>query len=203
MLTLTHKYEIKGTITAVTGLHVGGSNSGMSIGSPDSTVILHPITEEPFIPGSSIKGKMRSLFELAEGAITKVRMGAVTYGPYDKIDKLPGRLFGVANREEDGQRPSRIIVRDALLTAAGKAFFGKYPYTEIKTEVVIDRITSRAMPRQIQRVPAGAEFGLNIVLNVFQEEEDMIEAVLTALQLLSVDYVGGNGSSRGGHYESG
>lgn len=201
ILTLESKYIIRGKIKAETGLHIGGTSSGLSIGSADSTVIRHPISDEPFIPGSSIKGKMRSLTELSYGEVGQTKMGAVHHGASEKDDKLPGMLFGTSNNTAT-QHPSRIIVRDAMLSEEGKDLFRNTPFTEVKTEVVIDRITSKAMPRQVERVPSGATFDLNIVLNVFKEEKDNFQAfdgaaidhVLAALQLLQDDYVGGNGS---------
>lgn len=64
---LTRKIKIEGRIIALSGLHIGGSNTGMSIGGADATVVRNPLTNEPYIPGSSLKGKMRSLLERLEG----------------------------------------------------------------------------------------------------------------------------------------
>lgn len=198
-LNLEKKYIIKGVIKAKTGLHIGGTSSGMSIGSADSTVIKHPITDEPFIPGSSLKGKMRSLTELTHGTIGNTKMGAVEYGPTEDDNSIAGRLFGTANQTKT-QHPSRIVVRDSVLTDKGKKFLSN-AFTEVKTEVVIDRITSKAMPRQIERVVSGAEFTLNLVYNKFKEEKDLIDHVFTALSLVQDDYVGGHGSRGSGQVE--
>ena len=185
---LVKKYIIEGYITAESGLHIGGTDAGLSIGSPDSTVIKHPITQQPYIPGSSLKGKMRSLTELVRSEISLVKMGAVRYGASQDPNSTSAKLFGTANTQErEAQRPSRIIVRDAFLSKEGNDQFKDNPYTEIKTEVVIDRITSRAMPRQLERVPAGARFDLKIILNVFDEngtELNFIEETFNALQLV-------------------
>ena len=109
---------------------------------------------------------------------------------------LPADLFG--NAVNEGQKPSRLIVRDlSLINHEELLAKTDIPYTEGKTEVVIDRITSAAMPRQNERVPAGAQFRLNLVVNIWeqdQNEKGLLEMVFAALQLLSDDYLGGHGS---------
>src|SRR5690606_15357641 len=147
----------------------------------DKGVIRNPLNNQPYIPGSSLKGKMRSLFEVFTGNIGPSVTGDVEFGPSKHGEAA--ELFGNAifsdkakrtNKEsgkEEKQRPSRLIVRDCELLNADY-LLGKtdMPYTEGKTEVVIDRIKSSANPRQIERVPAGAEFGLNMVLNIWEGE---------------------------------
>ena len=210
---LLKKYIITGQLEAVTGLVIGGTNAGMEIGGVDKHVIRNPITNEPYIPGSSIKGKMRSLLELRDGTIGNKRMGAVKNGPNDDLNKCRStRLFGnaVGNPNEQ-QRPSRILVRDAFLSTeqgdddrrvSKEMFFERtdLPYTEVKTEVVIDRITSRAMPRQIERVPSGAKFDLEFILNIYQgeNEKELLEDMFSAMQLLQNDYLGAAGSRGSG-----
>ncbi len=197
MARLVKKFIIKGKIKLLTGLHVGGTGSAMEIGGPDSTIIRNPLNNEPYIPGSSMKGKMRSLLELQEGTIGDVIMGHVKHGPTQKKEDLAVRLFGSADNRNDNQQPSRLIVRDAKLLTPEEEFLNTdMPFTETKTEVVIDRITSAAMPRQIERVPAGAEFQLEMVLNIFDtdNEKELINATKRALKLLEDDYIGGNGS---------
>ncbi|MBC8462229.1 MAG: type III-A CRISPR-associated RAMP protein Csm3, partial [Deltaproteobacteria bacterium] len=54
---------ITGEIHALTGLHIGGGAEGVSIGGIDNIVVRDTLTQEPYIPGSSLKGKMRSLSE--------------------------------------------------------------------------------------------------------------------------------------------
>ena len=54
---------ISGQIECKTGLCIKGSNSDLNIGGADSEVIKNPLTGHPYIPGSSIKGKMRSQLE--------------------------------------------------------------------------------------------------------------------------------------------
>jgi CRISPR-associated protein Csm3 len=191
---LAKKIEITGKIILKTGLHIGGTNSSMQIGGIDKGVIRNPITNQPFIPGSSLKGKMRSLLQVSRGEIKEVNMGNVKFGPTN--EKLDAKLFG--NADKNNQQPSRLIVRDANLINT-KELLDKteIPYTEGKTEVVIDRITSAASPRQIERVPAGAIFELNLVLNVWEQdnnETELLNAVFKCLELLKDDYLGGSGS---------
>lgn len=200
---LIKKILIKGKITAETGIAIGGSNTAMGIGGVDKGVIRNPVTQQPYIPGSTLKGKMRSLLEIKYGWIGNTSMGQVKNGPSEDYNHNSTKLFGNAPR--DGvQRPSRLIVRDANLddeqVTANYFKNTELLYTEVKTEVVIDRITSKAMPRQLERIPAGAKFNFELVLNVFDEdnEKQLIQDLFTALQLVQNDYIGGSGSRGSG-----
>jgi CRISPR-associated protein Csm3 len=207
---LTKKIIIRGVIEAKTGLAIGGSNTAIGIGGVDKGVIRNPVTNQPYIPGSSLKGKMRSLIELRDGTIGQEPMGAqVKNGASETQATASGRLFGnAAKRQEDLQRPSRIIVRDAYLIdeqvpKEGREDFFKntdLPFTEVKTEVVIDRITSRAMPRQIERVPAGAKFNFELVVSIYNQdnETELMKNTFSALRLVENDYIGGHGSRGSG-----
>lgn len=198
---LLKKLEITGILTLETGLHIGGTNSSMSIGGIDKAVIRNPLNNQPFIPGSSLKGKMRSLLEISTGNIGGRSGGVVHNGPSSRlgIDGQPSAADLFGNAINDGQKPSRIIVRDLSLINH-KALLAKteIPYTEGKTEVVIDRITSAAMPRQNERVPAGAQFKLNLVVNIWEQDihsqNQLLGLLFSSLQLLTDDYLGGHGS---------
>ncbi len=205
MLQLKKKIIITGTIEALTGLAIGGSNSAMGIGGVDKGVIRNPVSGQPYIPGSTLKGKMRSLIELRDGTLGTTKMGAIESGPVEDQKYLSARLFGNAvRRQDEKQRPSRIIVRDAYLTSEqSKGDFFKntdLPFTEVKTEVVIDRVTARAMPRQLERVPAGAKFDFQLVLNIHNEDQEaeLVNNTFAALQLVQNDYIGGSGSRGSG-----
>ncbi|MDQ3846424.1 MAG: type III-A CRISPR-associated RAMP protein Csm3 [Bacteroidota bacterium] len=191
---LLKKVEINGTITLLTGLHIGGTNSSMSIGGIDKAVIRNPLNNQPYIPGSSLKGKMRNLLEVATGNIGGPTGGQVKNGPSKSGSAAD--LFG--NATSDAQKPSRIIVRDCTLVNAEDVLRKtELPYTEGKTEVVIDRITSAAMPRQNERVPGGAQFTLNLVVNIWEQdnnEKELLDNVFKCLELLHDDYLGGHGS---------
>jgi len=192
---LLKKIEIIGTLTLKTGLHIGGTNSSMQIGGIDKGVIRNPINNQPFIPGSSLKGKMRSLFEVSIGK-TGGKVGKdVNNGPAQEGPSSD--LYGNSSGGEK-QNGSRLIVRDCEMKNAEEVLSKtEMPYTEGKTEVVIDRITSAASPRQIERVPAGAEFSLNMVLNIWEQdnnEKELIANLFKSLELLKDDYLGGSGS---------
>ncbi len=193
---LIKKIEIKGELELLTGMHIGGTNSSMQIGGIDKNVIRNPITNRPFIPGSSLKGKMRSLLQISTGEIKDKPMGGnVRYVSSD--DGQDAALYGNAT-SNDKQKASRLIVRDCEMINHDEVLSKTdIPYTEGKTEVVIDRITSAASPRQIERVPAGAKFSLNLVLNIWEQdgnEEQLISNMFKSLELLRDDYIGGSGS---------
>lgn len=186
---LNKKIIYSGTITLLTGLHIGGTNAALNIGGPDKFVVRNPISNLPYIPGSSLKGKMRSLVELFNG---ETNHGKPSNNPSSKA----GALFGTAGDQQEGH-PSRLIVRDAELDKNSCDFSNTdLPYTETKTEVSIDRITAKANPRTFERVPAGAKFKFSMVLNVFDtDDEDSLKATLKqAIALLQDDYLGGHGS---------
>lgn len=198
---LIKKIKYTGTITLKTGLHIGGTNASLNIGGPDKFVVRNPITNVPYIPGSSLKGKMRALIEVVNGCVSNKR-GVV--GPSDDPSSESGALFGVATGD-DRNKPSRLIVRDAEMDLSKPEMFANtdLPYTESKTEVSIDRVTAKANPRTFERVPAGAQFKLDIVLNIFEneDEEALKGTLMKAIQLLQDDYLGGNGSRGYGQVE--
>src|SRR3989304_7996305 len=70
--------ELKGTIVLKSGLHIGSGNMEMHIGGTDSPVIKHPHTLEPYIPGSSLKGKVRSLLEMESGLMIRTKGDVVS-----------------------------------------------------------------------------------------------------------------------------
>jgi len=186
---LTKKIVYTGTITLKTGLHIGGTNAALNIGGPDKFVVRNPVNNIPYIPGSSLKGKMRALVEIANG---ETNNGKPTNDPNSRA----GKLFGISG-DTDNSKPSRLIVRDSELDIDATDFSNTdLPYTESKTEVAIDRVTAKANPRTFERVPAGAKFKMNMVLNVFEsdDEKQLKETLKQAIQLLHDDYLGGHGS---------
>ena len=198
---LKKKVIYTGVITLKTGLHIGGTNAALNIGGPDKFVVRNPINNVPYIPGSSLKGKMRALIEILHGCITVTNKGEVK--PSEDPNSISGSLFGVATGNQNN-KPSRLIVRDAELDINACDFSNTdLPYTESKTEVAIDRVTAKANPRTFERVPAGAKFNLNMVLNVFEgEDEQALRAtVRQAIKLLEDDYLGGHGSRGYGQVE--
>lgn len=207
---LKFKIKIEGIIHAKTGLHIGGSNTGLSIGGADAVVIRNPLDNQPYIPGSSLKGKMRSLLEKLEFKFGTKMGKDIQKGPFldvSNADELIPRIFGTTPEAagNNHQPITRLIVRDCALTSASARRLDKVrttdmQYTEVKTEVVIDRITSAAMPRQLERVPAGAQFNMQLILNIFDgdDERKMVSKVLQALCLVQDDYLGGKGTRGSG-----
>lgn len=191
---LVKKIKIETTIELLTGLHIGGSKDNVEIGGIDTPVIkLASKQNKPYIPGSSLKGKMRCLLEQSEGS-TKV-------GGIDVINNL----FGFAPTEKDDKResrPSKVIFRDAMLTEQSANELRAcenldMPYTENKFENVIDRVRGVAEhPRQIERVPAGSKFNLEMVVNVWDDdkEDNLMDLLKKAINMLENDYLGGSGS---------
>src|SRR5262249_54211077 len=147
-----------GTLTCKSGLRVGGSKEDVEIGGMDNPVIRHPLTKLPYIPGSSLKGKLRSLLEYAEGKVLTDGRGAGEPCGCARDDCLVCRVFGPHKEPRHGLGPTRIIVRDALLTDKWKGELEKLReegllYVEVKTENMIDRRTGVATnPRPVERV---------------------------------------------------
>ena len=201
--------EIKGTITLKSGLHIGSGDMEMKIGGTDNPVIKHPHTHEPFIPGSSIKGKVRSLLEMVSGLMSFTDGHPFEIKHLDKKDltddlKKEGekiiKLFGSGGAANDNNidmyGPTRASFADSLLDSdwKNKAIQSNWPLTEIKAENTINRISGTANPRFTERVPSGAIFNLNISLKVFDGDEHLEDLLFRGLRLLSDDSLGGSGS---------
>jgi CRISPR-associated protein Csm3 len=196
---------LEGEIEALTGLHIGGSPGALAIGGVDLPVIRNAVDQRPYIPGSSLKGKMRSLWEKANGAKQNRGIGkGVTIHACDtkaEYSQCPVcQIFGTLGQNE-AAFPTRIVVRDVPLAEESlKDVRTDMPFTEVKWEAAIDRVTSAATPRQIERVPAGACFRqMQIVFNIYEAGDfARFLDVLTALQLVEDDYLGGQGSRGSG-----
>lgn len=182
------KIQITGNILIETGLHIGGSTAFAAIGAVDSPVIKDSRTNLPIIPGSSLKGKMRSL--LAK------EMNLTIVAPDDDCPEL-ARLFGTAKK--GNVTPSRLLFSDMMLANEEdlrKA--GLQSLTEVKFENTINRATAVANPRQIERVVRGSMFKMDIIYNVDSKHVDEVipdmKTFAEGLKLLQYDYLGGNGS---------
>lgn len=152
--------EITGIIHCLSGVRVGGSDELLQIGGTDLTCIKHPVTLRPYIPGSSIKGKMRSELEQRLGKL----IGNEPCG-CARTDCLVCRVFGPHKRAKHELGPTRIVVRDATCIRGGE--------TELKSENVIDRKTGTAMhPRKVERVVAGSEFTLRVGVQVWDMDSN-------------------------------
>jgi CRISPR-associated protein Csm3 len=210
---------LKFDIQAVTGLHIGGSETGIEIGGVDKVVIRDPITNRPYIPGSSLKGKVRSLLEKYRGLPLNRNIGGTAIHTCDRAKDYADcdicQVFGVPG-EMDFATPTRLVVRDVHLTDESARILTEQahtdlPYTEVKTEVSIDRVTSAANPRRMERVPAGAVFGpAELVYSVYEgtngnasiadpkKDVERFRTLVEGLQLLEDDYLGGLGSRGSG-----
>lgn len=189
MAQLIKKIKITSRLQVLTGLHIGGSKENVEIGGIDCPVIkVATRKNQPYIPGSSLKGKMRCLLEQVAG-VAKV-------GDSEKVNQM----FGTAKK--DNTLPSKLIVRDAYLTEESVAQLEvcdalDMPYTENKFENTIDRVAGKAEhPRQQERVPAGAEFAVEMILNIWDDdnEKELIAMLEEGIRLIENDYLGGSGS---------
>lgn len=191
---------LRGTLHCVTGLRIGAAAEEIEIGGLDNPIIKHPLTGMPYVPGSSLKGKMRALLEFRHDKVSPSGDVHTCAEP----DCLICRVFGTsAGGSNTG--PSRLIVRDAYLTDKWKATIQEKllegePITEIKYENTINRINARANPRPMERVPAGVEFTLEIGYRVFDTgdgaatDRKLFQHVIEGLQLVAADTLGGSGS---------
>ena len=201
---LTNIIEIKAKLEWQTGLHIGAGDSEMHIGGIDNSVIKHPITQSPYIPGSSLKGKIRTLLEWRSGAVqsTPLTLKEVSKNPEEVKNIL--RLFGISGDTKNSEQEvaeigvSRLAFWDCALDAEWEKSIrnDNQLLTEAKNENTIDRITSTAgNPRQTERVPAGAKFNFKLMLRQFEgDKPELLALVLKGLKLLEMDSLGGSGS---------
>ncbi|QID34160.1 type III-A CRISPR-associated RAMP protein Csm3 [Hydrogenobacter sp. T-8] len=227
---LVLEYELQ----ALTGLRIGGSKENFDIGGLDNPVIKTYISipnfyedgsdlpkGTPYIPGSSLKGKIRSLLEWSTGRVEEMIRKAKEEGKREDVVKTAGSpcdcgkcsiciLFGTGNAKtlenlplQEQPGPPRLIFSDAYPTKKTLEMLqkelGEGIFTEIKTENQINRINSRANPRKVERVPAGAVFVGRIVLNLYKEEDkNLLSLLLQGMRMLEYNYLGGYGSRGSG-----
>lgn len=201
---LTNIVEIKAKLVLQTGLHIGAGDSEMHIGGIDNSVIKHPLTQSPYIPGSSLKGKIRTLLEWRSGAVQSgpLTLKDVSQNPEQVKNIL--RLFGISGDTKNSEQEvaeigvSRLAFWDCALNEDWEKAIrdDNQLLTEAKSENTIDRITSTAgNPRQTERVPAGAEFDFKLTLRQFEgDKPELLDLVLKGLKLLELDSLGGSGS---------
>ncbi len=208
-ITLVGRIFLDFDIKTLTGLHIGGAPGTLAIGNVDNPVIRNPFTNEPYVPGSSLRGKMRSQLEKLYGAEQNSSIGtnvsihsAKTAAQYRT--SVVSQVFGIPAADFLTE-PTRLIVRDAFLTAATKERYGSIrtdlPYTEVKWEAAIDRVTSAATPRQQERVPAGAAFSGALTFTLYNDlahDAELFDAVIQGLRLVEEDYLGGQGARGSG-----
>lgn len=207
---LTHIGEIQGQIQLISGLHIGSGNTEMHIGGTDNPVIKNPFTNEPYIPGSSLKGKMRSLLEWRAGVVAETQGKPLGF---KHLKGLPETVIegGRSILKLFGGAPEGAGQDEELVTAIGPTRLAFWDcnldpnwvremedknllLTETKAENMIDRIKGVAEhPRNTERVPAGARFDFRLTIKVI-DGEDLMDEVLRGLRLLELTGIGGSGS---------
>lgn len=216
--------KLKYEITVKTGLHIGGSKESIEIGGIDNIVIKLPYyapylinNEEnnndkdnkkkeykdvPYIPGSSLKGKIRSLLEWVEKPANEDKntpIAIVKQGkPCDCGKCNICRLFGT-HSSKNSVEPVRLRFDDFYPNQKTIEMWKNVlegMYTELKTENTIDRIKSSATPRHIERVIAGSIFEGYITIRIYEGDtyDNTILILDKGIKLLEDDYLGGNGS---------
>jgi CRISPR-associated protein Csm3 len=219
-LQLIGKLILTGDLHCETGLHIGAGKGALEIGGADNPVVKDAFGM-PYIPGSSLRGRIRSLLEQALGLTSPAELVYLSKRkgqevrihqsdrPDDEVCLLFGRNPGRMERVEGdavearAATPARLTVYDAPLdpesiTAQMRDNLDD-EITEVKSENAIDRITSQSNPRTLERVPAGARFRVRLVLDVLCEEDKALAArVLEGLRLLEDDALGGGGSRGSG-----
>ena len=188
---LLEKVIIRAVLTVKTGLHIGGSSDYAPIGAVDSVFVRDPLTKQPMIPGSSVKGKMRTL-------LAKTRNGGGIGNSPDNDEEVVLRLFGSAQKNHilfSRLQFSDSFVKDTSIKQFSSLDTDTY-LGEVKFENNIDRATGMATPRQIERVPAGMQFDFQLVYNLENKEEsgEDMEVLRDGFRLLQLDYLGGHGS---------
>ena len=189
------KVRISGDILVKTGMHIGGSGAFAAIGAVDAPVIKDVLSGDPMIPGSSLKGKMRSL--LARELNTAV------VEP-DGDDERITRLFGSAGKGKSKIKRSRLLFSDMVLANRDQLQkAGLQSMTEVKFENSISRATAVANPRQIERAVKGSVFELDLIYELEEESEfiEDMETLAEGMKLLQYDYLGGSGSRGYGKVE--
>ncbi|MCC7173748.1 MAG: type III-A CRISPR-associated RAMP protein Csm3 [Bryobacterales bacterium] len=224
-LKLVGKLILEGELHCRTGLHIGAGKGSLEIGGADNPVIKDSFGH-PYIPGSSLRGRLRSLLEQSRGLAVPSELAYLSRRrgqevrihqsdrPGDEICLLFGRSAGRMERATGDSldnrfaSPSRLAVYDAPLdpesiTAQMRENLDD-ELTEVKSESAIDRITSQANPRTLERVPAGARFSVRFVIDILCEEDKVLPSVLVeGLRLLEDDSLGGGGSRGSGRVSLG
>lgn len=206
--------EIKGKIILKSGLHIGSGDMEMHIGGTDSPVIKHPHTLEPYIPGSSLKGKVRSLLEMESGLMINTKGDVLTPKLLkelqdndenskklrEKCEKIL-KIFGSSGADVDynfNLGPTRASFADCYLNDEWKrkAQANRWQLTEVKAENVINRIRGTAdHPRFIERIPEGTEFDFKVTFKILEDDDEtLFQELLRGLKLLELDALGGSGS---------
>jgi len=198
--------EITGVLTCLTGLRIGSAKTAIGIGEADNPILRHPITRLPYIPGSSLKGKLRSLLEQTYSQESQDKGSPCGCGHC-----FVCKLFG-CNNSKNTNSPSRLIFRDSTLTQSTEESLKESlpgSFSEEKTEIRIDRRTGTAARGAVipnERVPADSVFNLSISVRLFDKDSaadrrEYLDKLAEAFEMLGKDYLGGNGTRGYGKVE--
>jgi len=193
MKKLKHYIKCSSVIELLTGMHIGGSKEALKIGGIDNPVIRNPITNMPYIPGSSLKGRLRMALELKYGE-TEMESKGVGPSQDQNSDSLICKLFGNGNPKKTLEA-TRVIFRDANLLTG----YEEYAQGEEKIEVKIDREKLSAFQggnRIQERIAAGAKFNFEIMIRIFEDdkEEEFKKRISEAIKIVELEFLGGSGS---------
>jgi len=201
---LTGIYKIVGKIKLLSGLHIGGDEGVIEIGGNDNPIVRDIATGNPYIPGSSLKGKMRYLLEWYKGNINS--SGSVFSS--SREDNLLLNVFGGTAGGNGRKGPTRIIVKDSFLIEESEQKLENLREktgtdTELKMENSINRLTSEAKPRNLERVPRDLEFHFEMIYKILSvdKKEEIEKIILEGLKLLEIEGIGGSVSRGSGQIE--
>ena len=191
---------VKGKIRLLTGLHIGAGNDDIHIGGIDNQVVKDS-DGMPYIPGSSLKGKIRCLLEIADNLYELDCQNAKPSDSERFPDSLIPKMFG----DTKGER-TRLLFRDCFLSdMSRKELLSRaLSATESKSENSINRLTGIAgNPRNTERAISGLEFDYEIVVRLFDAdcEEDIRNTLIRGMKMLENDALGGSGSRGYGKIE--
>jgi CRISPR-associated protein Csm3 len=198
---------VKANLYLKSGLRIGAADTGIVVGNINA-ILRNPVTNEPYIPGSSLKGKLRSLLEKAYGVeqnqpIQKIFIHVChDQTAYQDCKICP--IFGISADEAGpatfpNGSPTRLVVRDAPLSNQSRIDLQAKrldsEFSELKTEVAIDRLTSKAVPRTQERIPAGTVLDFEAVFSLYYPDDAAhFLNFCQSLRLLEQDFLGGSGS---------
>ena len=162
------KIQITGKLQVLTGMHIGGSSAFAAIGAVDAPIIKDVATNLPMVPGSSLKGKMRTL-------LAREYNDKLTEPENDDVRLT--RLFGTSKK--GAVKRSRLLFSDMILANGDELREkGLQSLTEVKFENTINRATAVANPRQIERAIRGSVFELDLIYEV-ENEKELLEDMQT------------------------
>jgi CRISPR-associated protein Csm3 len=224
-LTFLGKLILEGEIRCETGLHIGAGKGSLEIGGADNPVVKDAFGV-PYIPGSSLRGRLRSLLEQTSGLAVPSELVYLSKRkgqevrihqsdrPDDEVCILFGRSAGRMEKvvgeavETSAATPARLTFYDAPLLVDSISSQMREnlddELTEVKSENAVDRITSQANPRTLERVPSGAKFAFRVVMDVLcDEDKPLLGRVAEGMRLLEDDALGGGGSRGNGRVKFG